>query len=161
MKKESWRGRFRWSYVIIPIITLYSVLINRAIVSETTLAYPDFFFSQSLLIKIIGVAIYILNTTSILIVWNTFPRDSRFRWIIGTIAFTMLMNTYFAYQLYSLHMCPGVLRFELVLIGLAAWARIILMWPVSKRAALLLVPYAITLILFGYLSYINCSNILY
>lgn len=105
------------------------------------------------IIAIIWAAIYVLAAWSLLIVWNTILRDKRFVWIMGGFVVSVLLNLVWSVVFFHLHFLGAAVWSALVL-GVAVLLLMILIYPRSPKAALLLVPYTVWVFFAAYLNYV-------
>ncbi len=105
------------------------------------------------IIAIIWAAIYVLAAWSLLIVWNTILRDNRFVWIMGGFVVSVLLNLVWSVVFFHLHFLGAAVWSALVL-GVAVLLLMILIYPRSPKAALLLVPYTVWVFFAAYLNYV-------
>lgn len=85
--------------------------------------------------------IFILSAISLLIIWNSFPRDSRFWMIICLFAGNAFLNVFWSYLFFNQHLI-GWATLEAGILALSVFVLIWLIWPVSLTAASLLFLYA-------------------
>ena len=95
---------------------------------------------------------YALSGYSAVMVWEVFPRDSRFKTInllFGVYAFLYMLYTYFFFG--SQEIASAVL--VAILLELTIILLCVLLWKHSKRAAIALFPVAAWTIVMAYLAY--------
>ncbi|MEM4263633.1 MAG: TspO/MBR family protein [Candidatus Woesearchaeota archaeon] len=148
------------NYIIIPIITIAVSVIGSMITSKgmqwyKTINLPSFTPPGSF-IGAVWTMIFILATISALIVWNKMPQEGNFWWIIALFLINAGLNVFWSYLFFGKHML-NVAFIEAGLLDLTVITLIILIWPVSRLAAGLLIPYAAWVAFATYLSYIIWS----
>ncbi|MFA6523696.1 MAG: TspO/MBR family protein [Candidatus Peribacteraceae bacterium] len=145
------------SYFVIPAIALLTASLGGFLTSSSvntwyaTIAKPAWTPPGSF-IGAVWTVLYILAAASALIVWNTFPRNDRFWWIIGLFLVNAALNVLWSYVFFGRHWI-GTAIFEAVLLGLSVLALMLLTWTQSKTASLLLLPYLLWVSFATYLTY--------
>jgi len=145
------------NYVIIPLITLGVSWLGGRLTSGgmnwyQTIKLPAWTPPGS----VIGFAwttIFILSTISALIVWNRVSHQGRFWWIIIIFLINAGLNLGWSWLFFNQHLI-GPAVWEAGLLGLSVVVLIILIWPFSRLAAWLLVPYGGWVIFATYLTYL-------
>jgi len=133
------------NYIVIPLITI----IVASMGSEFTEAGMEWYRTLRLpastpsgaVIGLVWGVIYILTTASALIVWNGTPHDSRFRAIVAIFLVNAFLNAFWSYLFFVQHWLAGSVV-EIILLLATVAALVILIWPRSVIAAVLLLPYA-------------------
>ena len=151
-------------YIIIPLIAiavagLGSLLTNTGLTPATdsvlswyqTIQKPNWTPAGSI-IGVVWTTIFILTAISALIVWTKAPRDSRLTWIAVLFLVNAAFNVLWSFLFFNQHLL-AVSIFEAALLGLSVMALIILIWPISRWASILLIPYAGWVIFATYLTY--------
>lgn len=133
------------NYLLIPLITIFvSVfggwLTGRGMDWYKTIRLPSWIPSGSF-IGGMWTIIFILATISVLTVWNSFPRDSRFWLIMYLFAGNAFLNILWSYLFFNQHLL-GWATLEAGILGLSVFGLIFLIWPISISAASLLFLYA-------------------
>lgn len=94
--------------------------------------------------QLIGAAwslIYVLATISALIFWNQFPRNGPFSLITFIFIANAILNVFWSYLFFIKHaLCAATV--ESAIMDITVVALVVLIWPASKTAGLLLLPYA-------------------
>lgn len=104
------------------------------------------------LVAVIWAVIYACAAVSLLLIWNSAPRNARFNWIIGGFVGSTLLNALWSILFFHFHLFPAAIWCAAVL-GLSVLILAIVAYPVSRRAALLLVPYTLWVFFAAYLNY--------
>ncbi len=150
---------FKPNYIVIPLITIATISAGSWATSGgmnwyKTLNLPAFTPPGSF-IGTVWTTLFILATISALIAWNKAWRKRRN--IIG-VAFVLniFLNVGWSVLFFGLHLV-GPAIYEAALLGVSVLVLIILIWPVSKLAAWLLVPYLAWVSFATYLTYITYS----
>ncbi len=133
------------NYIIIPLITFLTAFLGSLSTSGgmdwyKTISKPSWTPAGSF-IGAVWTILFILATISALIIWNRLPRDDRFKWIIIIFIINAILNVGWSWLFFGQHLL-GTAIFEAALLGVSVLALIILIWPVSRLAAWLLIPYA-------------------
>ncbi len=103
-------------------------------------------------IGLVWTVIFILATLSALIVWNKWSHNDHFWWVVVIFVLNGFLNALWSYLFFGQHLI-GAAIIEAALLGLSVAVLVVLIWPKSKWAALLLVPYAAWTIFATYLTY--------
>ncbi|MBI2038211.1 MAG: tryptophan-rich sensory protein [Candidatus Magasanikbacteria bacterium] len=143
------------NHVVIPLITIATISLGSLVTSlgmnwYSTIKLPAFTPPGSF-IGAVWTVLFILATLSALIVWNKAWRKRKN--IIG-IAFVLniLLNVGWSVLFFGLHLI-GPAIYESALLGVSVLVLIILIWPVSKLAVWLLVPYMVWVSFATFLTY--------
>ncbi len=143
------------NHVVIPLITIISISVGSWITSAgmnwyKTLNVPTFNPTGGF-IGTVWTVLFVLATISALIAWNKAWRKRKS--IIG-VAFILniLLNVGWSFLFFGLHLI-GPAMYEAAVLGVSVLALIILIWPVSKFASWLLVPYLAWVSFATYLTY--------
>ena len=148
------------NYIIIPLITIAVSVLGSWITKKgmqwyDTIKLPSF-TPPGYIIGIVWTIIFILATTSLLIVWNKMPQEGNFWWIIALFLINAGLNVFWSYLFFGKHMLNAAF-IEAGLLDLSVIGLVILIWPVSRLAAGLLIPYAAWVAFATYLSCIIWS----
>jgi tryptophan-rich sensory protein len=137
----------KWNYLIIPLVTVLVSVIGGQFTSGGTgsgwygaIVNPSWTPPGSV-IGAVWTVIFILTTISALIVWNRVPRDTRFWWIVGILLLNAVLNVLWSYLFFDRHLM-GWAVLEAAALDLTVIALMVLIWPLSRIASLLLLPYA-------------------
>jgi len=146
------------NYIIIPLITLGVAGLG----SWLTSSGMDWYEAINLpgwtpAGGVIGTAwtiIFILATISALLVWNKKDKgsDIRRRWIVVLFLVNAFLNVFWSYLFFNQHLI-GPAVWEAGLLGLSVLVLIILIWPLYRWAAILLMPYLGWVCFATYLTY--------
>lgn len=145
------------NYIVIPAIVIAVMLIGSSFTSEGMDWYRAMvklpaFTPPGFVIGTVWTILFALTAASILIFWNKAERDEHFWWIISTFAANGALNVLWSYLFFSRHLLRTA-TFEAGLLGLSVVQLIWLIWPYSKKAASLLIPYAAWVSFATYLTY--------
>lgn len=89
----------------------------------------------------VWTAIFILSAISAILIWNTRPRTGLTYWIIAAFILNGILNVAWSALFFGSKLIyPAI--FDAGLICLSVVVIMILAWPISRLASLLLVPYA-------------------
>ena len=149
------------NYVIIPLITILVAFAGSQLTQSglkkwyKTLKLPSLAPDGSI-IGAVWTAIYILAAISALIVWNSsaiLHDDPIFSVIVSMLFINAVINVSWSFLFFSLHMIEwaGITSAAL---GLSVLALIMLIFPISVLAAVLLVPYLVWVCFATYLNYL-------
>ena len=144
------------NYFIIPLITLIvalsgSFLTKRGMGWYETLNLPEIAPPGSI-IGLVWTIIFILATISALIFWNKTPRDPRFNAIVIFFLINAVLNIFWSYLFFNQHQILASV-IEMIILDITVIVLILLLWPISKLASYLLMPYAAWVAFATYLAY--------
>lgn len=144
------------NYFIIPLITVLVASIGGLMTSRgmnwyETIHLPSWTPKGSF-IGTVWTLLFVLATISALIVWNTAFRDNRFWLIVILFLANAVLNVFWSFLFFNQHLI-GLAVFGAGLLGLSVVALILLVWPVSVLASVLLIPYALWVGFATYLTY--------
>ena len=134
------------NFVVIPLITVLVAALGGFLTSNGimngwygSLVMPDFappreWFGPA------WTSIYILTTLAVLMVWNTFRHTRRWEWIIGLFVANAILNVLWTFLFFSQQMIFASLV-EIFVLNATTVALMVLIWPISRWVALLLLPY--------------------
>lgn len=142
-------------YIIIPVLTFLVALLGSAFTGGgmdwyKDLALPSITPSGSF-IGLIWTIIFILTATSALMVLSKASKKKLFYWIFTLFLINAFLNVFWSYLFFGQHLIFAAI-IEMILLEATVLALIILIWPVSFWAALLLFPYAFWVIFATYLA---------
>lgn len=138
-------------YLAVLAFMFGGILNSGGIAWYQTLTLPAWNPSAGMIVFIWAV-IYVLAAWSLLIVWNAIPRDKRFAWIMGGYVVSVLLNLIWSVVFFHLHLLGAAVGSALIL-GVAVLALMVLIYPRSPKASLLLLPYTIWVFFAAYLNY--------
>lgn len=150
----------KFNYIFIPLIT---VLIWVSGSSFTQIGLKKWYKKLKLpdiapdgrFIGMIWTAIFIMATISALIVWNStaiLHDDPMYFYIFALFILNALMNIFFSFIFFTLHMI-AIAVWEALALSLSVLALILVVYPISALAAALLVPYFAWVCFITYLTY--------
>jgi len=114
---------------------------------KPSLTPPDWIFAP------IWVLLYASGAYSAVIAWENYDRmKMRHCWIKGLFRFNLLLTIFWSYLFFVQHEIWTAFL-EISLLNATTLALIILLWKVSKKASLLLVPYLVWVSFATYLNY--------
>lgn len=133
------------NYIIIPLITILVSVIGSFVTSRGMNWYKTIHLPEitppGQFIGAVWTILFILATISALIVWNTAERTGNFKLIIGLFVINAFLNVLWSYMFFGAHWIgPAII--EAGLLCLSVIILVISIWPSSKLAASLLIPYA-------------------
>ena len=148
------------NYFVIPLIVLAVAwlggqLIGSGMTWYRTIKLPSFTPPGSI-IGLVWTIVFILSAISAIIFWNKTAADNRFYWIIAIFIANAILNIAWSYLFFNQHLL-GLATIEAAILDLSVIALIILLWPISKISAGLLVPYAGWAAFATYLTYLVWS----
>lgn len=148
--------RLKPNYIVIPLATIATIGIGNLFTSAgmdwyKTISTPAFTPPGSF-IGTVWTVLFILATLSALIVWNKPLTDGRRHGIAIAFILNAMLNVGWSALFFGLHFI-GAAIFEAGLLGLSVLILIVAIWPVSKFAAWLLMPYFAWVSFAMYLTY--------
>lgn len=146
----------RLNYIIIPLVTILTSGVGSWITNNGMKWYKSInlptWTPPGSVIGTVWTVLFILATISALIVWNTAKHNNYFWWIIGLFLVNAVLNVGWSFLFFGQHLI-GPAIFEAGLLGLSVVGLVILIWPLSRLAASLLIPYAAWVSFATYLTY--------
>jgi len=144
------------NYIIIPLVAFLTAGIGSWITNGgmdwyRTINLPAF-TPPGYIIGIAWTIIFILSAISALLVWNRFPRDKRFKWIIELFIINAFLNVSWSCFFFSFHFL-GWAVFGAAFLFISVILLIFLIRPLLRLAAILLYPYAIWT---AFATYLTC-----
>ncbi|MEJ0021239.1 MAG: TspO/MBR family protein [Candidatus Doudnabacteria bacterium] len=148
------------NYIIIPLITALVALSGSEFVEiglkswYKRLQLPDI-APDGITIGRVWTGIYVLTAISVMIIWNSSDiahSDPIFIYTIGLFVLNGVMNVFWNFLFFTLHL-TGLATVESTALGLSVLALILLAYPVSMPASLLLLPYFAWVCFTTYLNY--------
>jgi len=131
------------AYVLIPLATIVTATLGSMFTTNglgwyRTQSVPSWTPRKSV-ISGVWTAIFLLATMSALIAWRNVPDSQHF--LLGIAFLTnALLNVLWSAVFFTFHQ-KGLAVFEAVLLALSVVYLIIVLWPYSVWASVLLVPY--------------------
>ena len=146
---------FKPNYFVIPIITILVSLIGGYFTDlgmdwYKMLATPAW-TPPGAVIGIVWTIIYILTTISALIAWNGFKRDKIFQWIIALFVINAVLNAFWSFLWFTSQLMWAAI-IEMIILEATVVALMVLIWPRSRWASILLWPYAVWVIFATFLA---------
>lgn len=131
------------NHVVIPLITIATISTGSWVTSAgmnwyKTIKLPAFTPTGSF-IGTVWTILFVLATISALIVWNKIASEKKMA-IGAAFILNALLNVGWSILFFGLHLI-GPAIYESVLLGVSVLVLMILIWPVSKLASWLLLPY--------------------
>lgn len=153
----------RANYIVIPLITVAVALIGSRLTSGgmdwyQTIPKPSFTPPGSV-IGAVWTIIFILATISALMVWNSPVRKSNrtvsalFPWIVIFFLLNAFLNVFWSFLFFNQHMMYAAI-WEAIALDITVIVLVLLIWPISRLASLLLLPYAAWVAFASYLTWI-------
>lgn len=144
------------NYFFIPLIMIIVSALGSLITSNNmdwynALAVPSFTPPGSV-IGAVWTVIFILATISALLVWNSAERNKVFKWIVALFILNAVLNVLWSYIFFGQQMVLFSI-IEMILLNITVIVLIILIWPISKLASSLLIPYAVWVTFATFLAY--------
>lgn len=138
-------NRLKLNYLAIPyiavlIVVFGGVLINNGLAWYYTLTLPAW-HPSALAIVFVWTVIYLCGAWSLIIIWNG-VRGIRFPWIISGFGILVFLNLVWSVSFFQLHLLSISLYIG-ALFGVSVLALMGLMWNVSKKASVLLLPFVL------------------
>lgn len=134
------------NYLLIPLFTVLVSFTGSFFTSSgvsgwyKTIKLPSFTPPGSI-IGAVWTLLFILATVAALIVWNRFSHNQSFWIIIAAFIINGGLNVLWSYLFFYKHY-TGLATIEAAVLGLSVVLLVVLIWPMSKPAASLLMPYA-------------------
>ncbi|MBU0476896.1 tryptophan-rich sensory protein [Patescibacteria group bacterium] len=144
------------NYIIIPLVTFFVAAIGSWFTSGgmewyETINLPTWTPPGSV-IGVVWTTLFILAAISALIVWNKAQRNNRFWRIIVLFLANAGLNIFWSFLFFNQYLI-GPAVWEAGLLGLSVIVLVILIWPISRWASALLVPYAIWVAFASFLTF--------
>jgi len=144
------------NYIIIPLITVFVSLLGGWLTSSGMSWYKSInlpsWTPPGSIIGLVWTILFILATISALIVWNSLAGKNNFSLIIAIFILNSILNFGWSWLFFNQHLI-GLAFFEAILLGFSVVALIILIWPMNRLAASLLILYAAWVAFASYLTY--------
>ncbi len=133
------------NYFIIPLITVSVAIFGNYFTSQgingwyDELAKPEWTPSGSF-IGAMWTFLYALVTATVIFFWNKFKKTDRFRLIIGLFIANAVLNATWSMLFFGFNLV-GVSLAHIMILNLTIIALIFLLWPISKKLSIALIPY--------------------
>ncbi|MCL5733281.1 MAG: tryptophan-rich sensory protein [Patescibacteria group bacterium] len=146
------------NYLVIPLIVIIIAIWGGLITSGGMVWYETIklpaWTPSGVAIGIVWMVIFVLSAASALIIWNKkSKRDQKFWIIILIFILNALLNILWSNLFFGRGLI-GLAAIEAVVMDLTVIALVALIWPLSKLASSLLLPYAGWVIFAIYLNYV-------
>lgn len=132
------------NYFIIPLVTLVTALAGSFLTSGGMDWYKKInlpgWTPAGNIIGTVWTILFILATISALLVFNQAVHNKKLNWIIAAFLANAVLNVYWSWLFFSQHFL-GWAIIEAGILGLSVLVLIIMIWPLSRLAAYLLMPY--------------------
>jgi benzodiazapine receptor len=143
-------------YILIPIAVILTAFIGGQITNVgmswyKTINLPSWTPPGSI-IGTVWTVIFILTAISAIIYWNKVPIGNMFYWILGFFVVNLLLNILWSFLFFGVHYL-GWAVIEALVLDLSVIILMVLIFPFSKLASLLLFPYAFWVAFASYLTY--------
>ncbi|MFA5358433.1 MAG: TspO/MBR family protein [Patescibacteria group bacterium] len=143
------------NYLIIPLFTIIVAWAGSAVTSNgmswyKTINLPSWTPPGSV-IGAVWTAIFLLATIAAILVWNG-HHGSRVWLIFSIFVINAILNIFWSYLFFGQHFLAAAI-WEAGVLGLSVVALIVLIWPLTKAASILLMPYAGWVAFATYLTY--------
>lgn len=150
------------NYIVIPLITVAVALVGSLLTSAgmdwyATIAKPSFTPPGSA-ISAVWTIIFILATISALMVWNSPERKANrkiaavFPWIVVFFLLNAFLNVFWSFVFFNRHMMYAAF-WEAIALDITVIVLVVLIWPFSRLASVLLFPYAAWVAFASYLTW--------
>jgi len=145
------------NFIIIPLLAFLTARIGGTFTSAgmdwyRTIITPEW-TPAGTAIGAVWTVIYILTAFSAIIVWNKFPHNIGLYGIMALFVVNAIVNAGWSWLFFGIHRLDlafyGALAIEATVLGLMFF-----IWHLSRRATLLLLPYAAWVAFASYLTYI-------
>lgn len=147
------------NYFIIPLITILVAYVGSAVTSISIqsgwydLLNKPAWTPPGSVIGIVWTIIFLLATISALIFWNQKQKPKHFGAIIWIFIANAILNVLWTVIFFYFHILE-VAIIEAALLDITTIALIVFLWPISKKASVLLIPYAGWVAFATYLNYV-------
>jgi len=147
----------RPNYLIIPLITVLVSVLGQRFTSSglaswyKTLNLPSWTPPGSV-IGLVWTIIFACATASALILWNAPAAKARLPVLAAAFLVNAALNVLWSWIFFAQRR-PTIAGWEAILLDLSILVLIALAWPISRLAALLLVPYAAWVAFAAYLNF--------
>jgi tryptophan-rich sensory protein len=152
--------KIKKSFIFIPLAVFAVAILGNWLTRGgmdwyQTIKLPSF-TPPGYVIGAVWTIIFILTAISAIIFWGKASRDGKFWWVVGFLILNGLLNVFWSFLFFNRHWL-GAAIFEAGILDLSVIILIILIWPVSRTAAVLLLPYTLWTTFATYLTYVIWS----
>lgn len=153
---QEYNKLMRINYFIIPLIVFLVSFLGGQITGSGMEWYKNInlpsWTPPGWVIGLVWTFIFILAAISIILFWNLQSKPVYFYWIIGLFVLNGVLNILWSYLFFGQHLI-GLAVIEAFVLGLSVLFLILSIWPFSKFAASLLIPYCGWTFFATYLTY--------
>ncbi len=133
------------NYFIIPLITIAVALFGNYFTAQGLNGWYDELVKPSwtpsgAIIGAIWTFLYALVTAVVLIFWNKFKDNKRFKLIIGLFVINAILNATWSMLFFGFNLV-GLSLIHISLLNLTILGLIFFLWPLSRKMAVALIPY--------------------
>ncbi len=145
------------NYFVIPSVVIAVSILGSLFTSQglgtwyQSLVLPDWTPSGEI-IGLVWSVIFIMVAVSALIFWNMVPKSTTFRLIVLAFILNAFLNLSWSYLFFTENLVFAAF-ITAVLLGLSTLVLVYLLWPISRTASLLLVPYALWVFFASFLNF--------
>lgn len=147
--------RFKLFYVVIPLLVLGIALLGQYFTAQWMERYGTLkllsFTPSGWIIGLVWTIIFILVTISAILFWIKSERDKKFWFIISLFIDNALLNILRTWLFFVKHFFILAI-IEMIVLWIFTVMMIIAIYPRSKLASYLLIPYALWLMIATYLA---------
>lgn len=149
---------FKLNYLVIPLITVLVAITGGWLTSAgidgwyESLGKPEF-FPPDWVFGPVWTTLYAMITISVLIIWNKAQLSWRYKTIIALFIVNAILNVLWTWLFFYQHALLWALG-EMLILNLTTVILVVLIWPISRVASLLLLPYLVWVSYVSYLSYL-------
>lgn len=144
--------------IVIPALVLMAALAGSAFSSMglsewyPSLVKPEF-TPANWVFGPVWTTIYILSAISAIMVWERYDMfQMRYWWINALFRLNLVFNVFWSYLFFVEHQILFAFV-EMIVLNMTTLMLILLIWPLSRRAAVLLLPYFVWVSFATYLTY--------
>jgi len=145
------------NYIVIPLVTVLVSVVGQSFTSAgleswyATLTLPSW-TPPGGVIGAVWTTIFVLATASALILWNAPGAEKRRPVLASAFLANAALNVLWSWIFFVQHRLT-LAGWEAILLDLSVIVLIVLAWPISRLAAMLLVPYAAWVAFASYLNF--------
>jgi len=149
--------KFRLNFVIIPLITIVTALLGSYFTNagmdwyKQTLVRPDI-VPPSWAFPIAWNIIFVLTTASALIVYNKLKKSSLKTFALILFGLNAILNVLWCYLFFGKGLIVASL-IEMMFLELTLLTLHVILWPLNKKASLLLAPYTLWIVFATFLTW--------